>query len=610
MVEIPVLLKSSSTSGQAPLVGEVLLRELAVNTHDGKLYMKKDDGSESIVEIGKLINDGSPELAAALDAGSFQINDLADPSLDQDAATKKYVDDKFHDYSARLFVDGEAASSGDGSYESPYQTIQEAINAIGPPTTAAEYQQNFIIDITPGTYTEDLTVPYRAIMLRGMGVTIDGTITREIAAEEEFGVSSSTWRAAFAIVGFEGDGRNSHQRMRYGMTVNGNVRTTVKSGMTGNTTHDSYYKNVRFNGTYTVDDGTVNGAAPSVGNHIVYLDGARFSDTVEGRQIYVQDMRWCEVGASTFIVGWMVQITNTMFTATSAAITVESGFGSGAEARWLGDDFAATTWTVPAGQTIYVDDITKKSFEDNATWAVNTPTITSLEASFELTADSIDETHIQLSNTGALVGLNNAGDGDVALIKANASDQAELPTETLVSGNMTLDSGVTFDSGGNKLTNAADPTLDQDVATKKYVDDEVASAITTAMNYQGTADASAVDADTATGTSSHSNGDLYRITTAGSTAFGEQYDVGDYTVYNGSSWDRIDAVDPTVSGTSDRVTVTGDDHDGYVIDIAATFGLSGLADVDPSGVADGDILQYNATNSAWEVATSIDGGSY
>ena len=47
-----VKLKRSSVSGKVPLTTDLELGELAVNTFDGKLYLKKDNGTQSIVEIG------------------------------------------------------------------------------------------------------------------------------------------------------------------------------------------------------------------------------------------------------------------------------------------------------------------------------------------------------------------------------------------------------------------------------------------------------------------------------------------------------------------------------------------------------------------------------
>lgn len=47
-----IKLKRSAVAGKAPAVGDLELGELALNTYDGKLYTKKDNGSTSIVEIG------------------------------------------------------------------------------------------------------------------------------------------------------------------------------------------------------------------------------------------------------------------------------------------------------------------------------------------------------------------------------------------------------------------------------------------------------------------------------------------------------------------------------------------------------------------------------
>lgn len=45
-------LKRSAVEGRVPAVGDLQLGELALNTFDGKLYAKKDNGTASIVEIG------------------------------------------------------------------------------------------------------------------------------------------------------------------------------------------------------------------------------------------------------------------------------------------------------------------------------------------------------------------------------------------------------------------------------------------------------------------------------------------------------------------------------------------------------------------------------
>ena len=47
-----VKIKRSAVSGKVPLVGDLQLGELALNTFDGKLYTKKDNGTASVIEIG------------------------------------------------------------------------------------------------------------------------------------------------------------------------------------------------------------------------------------------------------------------------------------------------------------------------------------------------------------------------------------------------------------------------------------------------------------------------------------------------------------------------------------------------------------------------------
>jgi len=47
-----IKLKRSSTADAEPTTAQLALGEVAINTYDGKMYIKKDDGTASIVEIG------------------------------------------------------------------------------------------------------------------------------------------------------------------------------------------------------------------------------------------------------------------------------------------------------------------------------------------------------------------------------------------------------------------------------------------------------------------------------------------------------------------------------------------------------------------------------
>ncbi len=64
MTDTTVRLKRSSTSGGVPNISDLSLGELAVNTFDGKLFFKKDNGTASIIEVGSGSGGGSGPSAA------------------------------------------------------------------------------------------------------------------------------------------------------------------------------------------------------------------------------------------------------------------------------------------------------------------------------------------------------------------------------------------------------------------------------------------------------------------------------------------------------------------------------------------------------------------
>lgn len=71
-----VKMKRSSVAAKVPLVGDLDLGEIAINTYDGKLYLKKSvSGVESIVEVGINPNIKTPYLYGA--AGNGTTNDAA-----------------------------------------------------------------------------------------------------------------------------------------------------------------------------------------------------------------------------------------------------------------------------------------------------------------------------------------------------------------------------------------------------------------------------------------------------------------------------------------------------------------------------------------------------
>jgi hypothetical protein len=69
-----ITLKRSAISGKIPATTDLNLGELAINTYDGKLFMKKNDGSESIVDITSPAG-YTTKTTALTTTGIFQIAD-------------------------------------------------------------------------------------------------------------------------------------------------------------------------------------------------------------------------------------------------------------------------------------------------------------------------------------------------------------------------------------------------------------------------------------------------------------------------------------------------------------------------------------------------------
>lgn len=63
-----IKLKSSSVAGQAPSLANLSLRELAINTADGKLYVRQGTGIETdtVVDLRQRSIDDALVLAIAL----------------------------------------------------------------------------------------------------------------------------------------------------------------------------------------------------------------------------------------------------------------------------------------------------------------------------------------------------------------------------------------------------------------------------------------------------------------------------------------------------------------------------------------------------------------
>lgn len=116
---------------------------------------------------------------------------------------------------------------------------------------------------------------------------------------------------------------------------------------------------------------------------------------------------------------------------------------------------------------------------------------------------------------------------------------------------------------GGKIFIAESVTADAAVWTR--VD---SGAVTNVFKFKGTLDASLA----ANLPSTPEVGDTYKIVVAGDfegdTA---ALKIGDFIAWTGTDWDVIDNNDPVVTGTTDRITVSGSADLGFTVNIASTY---------------------------------------
>lgn len=69
-----IVLKRSATPGKVPTTGQLALGEIAINTYDGLIYIKKNDGTESIAQIGGVTSVNGETGSITIDTGDVAEN--------------------------------------------------------------------------------------------------------------------------------------------------------------------------------------------------------------------------------------------------------------------------------------------------------------------------------------------------------------------------------------------------------------------------------------------------------------------------------------------------------------------------------------------------------
>jgi hypothetical protein len=143
-----------------------------------------------------------------------------------------------------------------------------------------------------------------------------------------------------------------------------------------------------------------------------------------------------------------------------------------------------------------------------------------------------------------------------------------------------------LESSLNSSIAAGDATLQAEInnlnlLTAAQVQLLINASIAGGVRYKGTALADETNPNTATGTTNHASGDMYRITSNGNTAFGYALNAGDYVLFNGTTWDKIDSTDPTVASGDSVIVVDHVGDNQYRVKVSQAF-LDRIAGIETS----------------------------
>lgn len=182
MAEIKI--KRSSVPGKIPLPGDLVLGELAINTFDGKLFLKRNNGTETVVEIG-----GGGGGTAVIPVGTTPPGSPADNSLWWDSSSGS-LRIYYNDGSSSQWVD--ASSSESSSLESNLPTQPSNIFFFEGTTTNAIEKELFVNNelnnrllVSTGTsiyYTIDIScrrtdgTDYAAFTVKGVAANSSGIV--------------------------------------------------------------------------------------------------------------------------------------------------------------------------------------------------------------------------------------------------------------------------------------------------------------------------------------------------------------------------------------------------------------------------------------------------
>ena len=254
-----IKLKRSATSGAVPTTASLALGEVAINTHDGKVYIKKDDGAESVIEVGD--TSGYLPLSGGTLTGDIALGD-------NDKATFGASDDLqiYHDGNDSYIDDaGQGSLAIRGSASVSLQNYAGGVMLKGNAGSDTVLYHNNLDKLA--TTSTGIDVTGRAVV---DGLTSSASI---VGTSNSNSLGGTTFTSAISTVG---------------LSSTAAISSTSNSNSLGGT---NFTSNINVTGTATMDGLTVSGSGTSA---IVNISNG--IDNTPNRQLAIS-----ETGGSGFI---------------------------------------------------------------------------------------------------------------------------------------------------------------------------------------------------------------------------------------------------------------------------------------------------------------------
>jgi len=223
-----IKIKRSAVQNKVPTTGDLQLGELAINTFDGKLYTKKDNGTASVVEIG-----GSATLADG-DKGDITVSGSgATWTIDDGAVTN-----------AKLA--GSIADSKLNTISTAGKVSNSATTAASANTASAIVARDASGNFSAGTITAALTGNASTATTLQNTRTINGTNFNGSA-----NITTANWGTARTLtVGNTGKTVDGSAAVSWSLSEIGAARSGAAGAIveTANTISANYTLTTNFNG--------------------------------------------------------------------------------------------------------------------------------------------------------------------------------------------------------------------------------------------------------------------------------------------------------------------------------------------------------------------------